>query len=204
MPLIEPLAPADYRRIAWKNGRGELVVIDGEGGESWQNMGVAWHFGRTAIIEEGPFSDYTGYERLQVVTKGAGLVLIAAEHEIDLRTPLEPRRYDGGTPIRTRLEQGPVEVVNLIADRARFDIDLRVGKSGAEMFCKPGRLVVYAPLGVARIEIDGCAYGLMEDHALRVDCDSRANIAVQDGQVIVASIHAKPQADGRAALRTRA
>ncbi len=131
MPLVEILAPEGHRRMPWKNGRGELVVIDCEGGKSWQDMGVAWHFGRTAIIEEGPFSDYTGYERLQVVTKGAGLVLIAPDHEIDLRLPMHPRRYDGGTPIRTLLEKGPVEVVNLIADRGRFDIDLRVGKAGA-------------------------------------------------------------------------
>ena len=134
MPLVEPLAPEGHRRIAWKNGRGELVVIDNDGGESWENMGVAWHFGSTAIIEEGPFSDYAGYERLQVVTRGAGLVLIAPDHEIDLRLPMHPRRYDGGTPIRTRLENGPVEVVNLIADRASFDIDLRVGNAGAEVF----------------------------------------------------------------------
>ena len=78
-------------------------------GKAGRSMGVAWHFGRTAIIEEGPFSDYTGYERLQVVTKGAGLVLIAPDREIDLRLPMQPRRYDGGTPIRTLLERGPVE-----------------------------------------------------------------------------------------------
>lgn len=193
MPLVEPLAPEGHRRIAWKNGRGELVVIDGEGGEGWQSMGVAWHFGRTAIIEEGPFSDYTGYERLQVVTKGAGLVLIAPDHEIDLRHPMHVRRYDGGTPIRTLLEQGPVEVVNLIADRARFAIDLRVGEIGAQMFCKPGRHVVYAPDGAAQVEIDGRAYILEEDHALRVRTDAGTNVAVRDGQVIIGSIHDKLQ-----------
>jgi hypothetical protein len=52
MHLIEPLAPAGYRRIPWKNGRGELIVIDGKGQESWQDMSIAWHFGRTAILEE--------------------------------------------------------------------------------------------------------------------------------------------------------
>ena len=192
MPLVEPLVPEGYRRMPWKNGRGELVVIDGEGGESWQNMGVAWHFGRTAIVEEGPFSDYSGYERLQVVTKGAGLVLIALDHEIDLRLPLHPRRYDGGTPIRTLLEKGPVEVVNLIANRARFDIDLRVGKGGAEMFCKPGRHVVYAPVGAAQVEVDRHAYTLREDHALRVRTDAGTNVTAQDGQVIIGSIHDKP------------
>ncbi|MEZ0301928.1 MAG: HutD family protein [Hyphomicrobiaceae bacterium] len=191
MPLVEILAPEGHRRMPWKNGRGELVVIDSEGGKSWQDMGVAWHFGRTAIIEEGPFSDYTGYERLQVVTKGAGLVLVAPDHEIDLRLPMHPRRYDGGTPIRTLLEKGPVEVVNLIADRGRFDIDLRVGKAGAQMFCKSGRHVVYAPVGAALVEIDGRAYTLAEDHALRVRTDSGTNVTMQGGQVVVGSIHTK-------------
>src|SRR5262245_48958614 len=166
MHLVEPLTPSGYRRMPWKNGRGELVLIDGEGKESWQNMGVAWHFGRTAILEEGPFSDYAGYERLQVVTKGKGLVLIAPDHEIDLRIPMHPRRYDGGTPIHTRLESGPVDVVNLIANCARFDIDLRVGEAGAEMFCKPGWHVVYAPIGAAHIDIEGRGYTVTADHAL--------------------------------------
>jgi uncharacterized protein len=192
MHLVEPLTPAGYRRIPWRNGRGELILIDGEGQESWQNMGVAWHFGRTAILEEGPFSDYAGYERLQVVTKGEGLVLIAPDHEIDLRIPMHPRRYDGGTPIRTRLENGPVEVVNLIANRAHFDIDLRVGEVGAEMVYKPGRHVLYAPLVAARIDIDGHGYTLMEDHALRIRADSGTNAVVRDGQILMGSIHHRP------------
>ena len=192
MFLLETLAPENHRRIPWKNGRGELFVIDGEGGENWQDMGVAWHFGRTAIVEEGPFSDYTGYERLQVVTKGEGLVLVAPDHEIDMRVPMRPRRYDGGTPIRTLLEKGPVEVVNLIADRTRFEIELRVGKLGAPLLCKSGRHVVYAPAGSAQIEIGGRTSTLTEGHALRVRTDSEANIIVLDGQVIIGSIHDRP------------
>lgn len=192
MPLIEPLAPEDHRRLPWKNGRGELVVIDSDGGDSWPNMGVAWHFGRTAIMEEGPFSDYAGYERLQVVIKGAGLVLMAPDHEIDLRLPMRPRRYDGGTPIRTRLEQGPVEVVNLIANRSRFDIDLRVGKVGTDMACKAGQHVLYAAVGTAHVEIDGRAYIAAENHALRVRNDAATLIIVRDGQVLVGSIYDKP------------
>ena len=126
-----------------------------------------------------------------MVTKGAGLVLIAPDHEIDLRVAMHPRRYDGGTPVRASLENGPVEVVNLIADRARFDIDLRVGRAGAEMSCRRGRHVVYAPAGAARIEIDGSAYSLAEDHALRLHTDSAASVTIKNGQVIIGSIHAK-------------
>jgi hypothetical protein len=45
-----------------------------------------------------------------VVTKGDGLVLIAPD-KINLRIPMHPRRYDCGRPVRTRFENGPVEVV---------------------------------------------------------------------------------------------
>lgn len=191
MLLIEPLAPADYRRAPWKNGRGEFVVIDNEGGLTWQDMSVAWHFGRTAIIEEGPFSDYTHYERLQVVIRGTGLVLVAPDHEIDLRKPMHPQRYDGGLRIHTRLEAGPVEVVNLIANRARFDIDLRVAEAGGEVVAEVGRHIVYAPVDIARIEIDGHAYTLAQDHALKVRNGAAAELKITSGQVLIASIQDK-------------
>lgn len=191
MLQIEKLDPASYRRIPWKNGRGELVVIDREGGESWQNMGVAWHFGRTSIVEAGPFSDYSGYERLQTVIKGEGLVLEALDHEIDLRRPLHPQRYDGGLPVRTRLERGPVEVVNLIADRARFEIALHVAEPGRELPCAPGRHVVYAAIGPTTVALDGHAYALAIDGALRIRAPKTAILTVKDGTVLVGSILGK-------------
>ncbi len=191
MPQIEPLGPGNYRRIPWKNARGELIVIDSAGAGSWENNGVAWHFGRTAIIEEGPFSDYTGYERLQVVVAGSGLVLVAPDHEIDLRVPMRPQRYDGGTPIRTRLEQGPVEVVNLIANRERFDIDLHVAQAGATLPCVAGLHIVYAPNESGVIGIDGRTHDLARGAALRVQTASTVTITVRRGDVIVGSIRGK-------------
>lgn len=188
MPTIERLSPDRYRRLPWKNGRGELVLIDGEGTNKWDDMGVAWHFGRTAIVQEGPFSDYSGYERLQVVIKGTGLILMAPDHEIELRNALEPRRYDGGTPIRTRLEHGPVEVVNLIADRQRFDIDLRVGRTSMKLRCPPGRHLVFVPTGAARVIADRTACDLPEEHALRLETNEQSTIHVLEGIVLVGSI----------------
>jgi uncharacterized protein len=169
---VQLLRGENYQRIPWKNGRGELIVIARAGGDSWEGAenanSVAWHFGRTSIVEEGPFSDYTGYERLQVVIGGAGLVLVAPDHEIDLRTPMRPQRYDGGTPVRTRLERGPVEVVNLIAVRARFDTDLRIGRAGETMACRTGSHIVYAPTGAARLRVGDSDRPIAKDQALRI------------------------------------
>ncbi len=192
---VQLLRSENYQRIPWKNGRGELIVIAREGGNTWDGTGekgsVAWHFGRTSIVEEGPFSDYTGYERLQVVVGGAGLVLVAPDHEIDLRVPMRPERYDGGTPIRTRLEQGPVEVVNLIAVRARFDINLRVGRAGATLACGAGSHIVYVPSAAARIRVGDRDHVIEQGQALRVDTGAPVEITVASGEVIVGSIRGR-------------
>src|SRR5262245_30603214 len=104
--MITPIDPAQYRRTPWKNGGGVTIDIAEDDG---------WRFGRTPITAPGPFSDYTGFDRAQVLVSGCGLVLETPDGEIDVRTPFKPVTFAGETPIVSRLEAGPVEVVNLIA-----------------------------------------------------------------------------------------
>jgi len=189
MPVtVERLDPTSYKRTPWKNGGGELVVIAAGSGDGWAADGLAWHFGRTQIVAPGPFSDLTGFERLQVVIKSRGLVLVTPTGEIDLRVPFRPQRYDGGTPIVTRLEAGPVEVVNLIADRSRFHIDLRVGATGETIKLGPGEHVVHAPVEAAAIEIGGALAELPDDHALRIGAGEASLVNVAAGRVLIGSI----------------
>lgn len=188
MIAIEPLAPADYTRVPWKNGRGALTVIDRSGAEGWDRAAAIWHFGRTTIVEDGPFSDYTGFERLQVAIDGTGLVLVAPDHEIDLGTPFTVARYDGGLPIRTQLASGPVEVVNLIANKTLFDIDLHVARAGDTSLIARGRHVAYAPKGSARVAVGSESFTLAADHALRIRSDRVSSLRVEDGIVLFASI----------------
>ena len=115
---IRRLDPAQYRRSPWKNGGGTTVDIAGQDD--------IWRFGRTPITAPGPFSDYIGFNRVQVLVAGRGLVLVTPDGEIDVRTPFKPVRFKGETPIKSRLEAGPVEVVNLIGKRSDVAIDLVV------------------------------------------------------------------------------
>ena len=66
--------------------------------------GDVWRFSRTPITVAGPFSDYTGFDRLQVLVAGSGLVLQTPAGEIDVRQPFRPVRFAGETPIVSRLE----------------------------------------------------------------------------------------------------
>ncbi|SFJ44316.1 hypothetical protein SAMN05216304_10832 [Bosea sp. OK403] len=186
-----PLPPESFRRTPWKNGGGVTIDIadayrEGAAPGSWE--GMIWRFGRTSIVAPGPFSDLTGYERLQLVIAGSGLVLETPAGEIDLRSPSKPVRYDGGTPIVSRLENGPVEVVNLIADRTLCEIDLIVTDAGHATKLRAGLHVVYAPHIAFAGSCGASSFCMDTGHALLIETKDFVTLGAETGLAIVASI----------------
>lgn len=159
--MIARLTPSQYKRTPWKNGGGVTVDIVVEGD---------WRFGRTPITAPGPFSDYSGHDRLQLLVSGSGLVLETPDSEIDVRRPFHPVRFAGETKIVSRLEAGPVEVVNLIGRRDAVSLDLQVLPEG-KTFAWHGE-----------------RYPLEPDHALRIENGRQTIVALMCGRIVVASI----------------
>ena len=178
--MITSLEPAHYVRTPWKNGGGVTVDIAVEGD--------AWRFGRTPIVAAGPFSDYRGFDRVQVLVAGSGLVLQTQDGEIDVRQPFRPVHFAGETPIVSRLEAGPVEVVNLIGDRSRVSIDLSCLAGTAMIARRPGVHIVYAAMSSCEVAIDAKACKVAAGHAVRIDAGENFLIASRLGTAIVASI----------------
>lgn len=181
---IEPLDPSGYRHTPWKNGGGvtvDIVLVTDKDAE-------VWRFGRTPIVQSGPFSDYTGFDRVQVLVAGSGLVLKTPDGEIDVREPFRPVRFAGETPIVSRLEAGPVEVVNLIGNRAKVQVDIKVLDEGRSLRLGPGTHIVYNPLGDSAFDIDGARQLLPSDHGLRLEAADGTVLAGRGGCLLVASI----------------
>ena len=182
--MITLLDPAGYRRTTWKNGGGTTVDIavrmDGDA--------EVWRFGRTPIVQPGPFSDYTGFDRVQALVAGSGLVLETPDSEIDVRQPFRPVRFTGETPITSRLEAGPVEVVNLIGRREQVRIEMDVLDEGRTIVLRPGTHIAYTPHGDTRLAIQGNERKLAADYALRVDTDVTMRLTGVTGCLLVASV----------------
>lgn len=177
---IALLEPAQYRRIPWKNGGGTTVDIAFDGD--------VWRFSRTPITAAGPFSDYTGFDRAQVLVAGRGLVLQTASGEIDVRRPFHPVRFAGETPIVSRLEAGPVEVVNLLGDRSRVRIGLEMLEAGRTRDLDPGLHIAYCPGGGARLRIDDQTFDLAADGGLRIERSKKRIVACVTGLVVLGSV----------------
>ncbi len=189
--LLTPLPPENFRSKPWKNGGGiTLDIADatapGADPSGWE--GMVWRLGRTAIVQPGPFSDLTGYERLQAVIVGSGLVLEGSAGAIDLRRPFVPVRYDGGLPLVSRLENGPVEVVNLIVDRALCAADLVVSMPGEVVALKPAIHILYAPGEAVTARCGGEEIAVPGGHALRIDTEGEIALTVEGGRALLATI----------------
>jgi environmental stress-induced protein Ves len=178
--MITLLDPSQYRRTPWKNGGGVTVDI--------AEQDDVWRFGRTPITTPGPFSDYAGFDRLQVLVAGRGLVLDTPDGEIDVRTPFKPVRFTGETRIVSRLESGPVEVVNLIGARAKIRVALEVLKAGSMLTVEAGTHLAYAADGAAALEIAGTPHRLAADHALRIEVSGPTVIKGIGGVLLLGSV----------------
>lgn len=96
---------ASFVEKPWRNG----------GGLSWEALadpGGDWSFNLSEITKDGPFSDYSGFDRTLTLVRGEGLSL--NEH----RLGAEPFAFDGGAPVFARLARGPVLVFNVLTRRA--------------------------------------------------------------------------------------
>ncbi len=188
---LTPLPPESFRSKPWKNGGGvthDIADASRPGADPAGWEGMVWRLGRTAIVQPGPFSDLTGYERLQAVIVGSGLVLEGASGEIDLRRPFTPVRYDGGLPLVSRLENGPVEVVNLIVDRALCRADLAAPEPGETLALAPAIHILYAPGEAVTARCGSEAIALPGGHALRIDAESDGSLTVEAGRALLATI----------------
>jgi environmental stress-induced protein Ves len=147
-----------------------------------------WRFGRTPITAAGPFSDYTGFDRMQVLVAGIGLVLETPDGEIDVRRPFKPVRFAGETTIVSRLETGPVEVINLMGDRSRVQIDLAVLNAGETRRLGPGVHIAYCPAGQAAVRLRGAEYILQADGGLRIEDEDEVAATCSAGPVVMGSV----------------
>jgi environmental stress-induced protein Ves len=185
------LDPVQYRRTPWKNGGGvtiDIALANRAGAAPGDWAGMLWRFGRTRIGQHGPFSDLSGYERLLAVIEGDGLLLhVHGGDTLDVRRPFTPVRFDGAWPIESELTHGPVGVLNLMADRTRFSIDMTFLEPGKATTARAGNVLVLG-LSAARLSIGDRTVDLPAEWSCSMQPAAAVDIACREGRIAVASI----------------
>ncbi|MBR0785156.1 HutD/Ves family protein [Bradyrhizobium iriomotense] len=185
------LRPEDYTRSPWKNGGGIFTDIAGayradSPVKDWNCL--LWRFASTPVVAPGPFSHMPGIDRLQMVVKGRGLVLKSPTQEFDEREPFTTVRFTGELEIVTALEEGPVEVVNLMARRGAAEIELAALREPGERPLSAGTHLVYAVSGDCSIRLNSEDIVIPDGSTLKVELAGPSTLKLVSGLAVLASI----------------
>ena len=116
MTEITLISPADYRVMTWRNGQGtttEIAIAPGVGDR------FRWRLSIADVASSGPFSDFSGYDRVIAVVSGAGMRLaVAGRAPVVLTRDSDPYPFPGDAATDCTLLDGPIRDFNLMTDRA--------------------------------------------------------------------------------------
>lgn len=188
------LRPADYRRVPWRNGRGETLEIARAEAVTASGAPV-WRLSRAAVTEDGPFSDFPEYVRWLTVVRGAGLRLTAPALDATVRLG-ETLRFAGAPAPHGALLDGPVQDLNLMAAPALAAACAPLTLAApATLRKRGGALLIHAARGGARL--DGpLAATLAEGGTLWLEADdpagdyrlSRGDAPAEGAVIVVAQV----------------
>jgi environmental stress-induced protein Ves len=170
MARIERFTAADYRRVAWRNGRGTTLEVlrepVGEGPD------FAWRISLADVETDGPFSAFAGCERWITVVAGEGMIL---RHGEGLRPAVVPRlrpyRFSGDLPTECELIAGPVRDFNLIVrrDAARGAVAVLHADRATVVPAVDGILVLHLLEGACELAVDGAQLTVGSGETVRID-----------------------------------
>ncbi len=111
--MIEIIEPKQFKTIPWKNGLGETteLAINEQG-----NLDdFTWRLSIASVVNDGVFSDFSGYHRNLVLIKGKGLSLQHDDKNVDMLDKLlDIASFDGGGKTLGQLADGAIKDFNII------------------------------------------------------------------------------------------
>lgn len=178
MSVVSHLAARDFRRQPWKNGGGTTTEIAAYPAGSRP----LWRVSIAEVTRDGPFSDFSGYERTIMMLEGAGMVLAFAGREPQrIERPLRPFTFDGAWKCDCTLLGGPVRDMNLMVDReaARGSIEVLWPRAAMARNVRADWTLVYVVAGTGTFTLGEAAYRVRTGEALRIDGPSEVPLSFQ-------------------------
>jgi len=117
--MLTILSPDTFKTIPWKNGLGyttELAISDGGSLDNFD-----WRLSIASVVNDGDFSNFSGYQRNLVLIEGEGLTLDHRNGDIDKLTKLlDIARFDGGCNTHGTLVNGSIKDFNIMTNQTSF------------------------------------------------------------------------------------
>lgn len=164
MSEVRILRAADYPAMPWKNGAGTTREIVRDAGDGLEGFG--WRVSIADVGAPGPFSAFTGYQRIISVLEGEGMQLkVDGTDSRDLRA-LDAFAFDGASAVDCTLLGGAIRDFNLIYSPARYRARLQwLALDGeAHFFSSASTVLLFSAGEGVHVSHDDEAAGLLGLH----------------------------------------
>jgi len=119
--VFEIISPHQFRQLPWKNGKGQTTELAiNEGGTV---SDFEWRLSIAEVVEDGPFSDFSGYQRTLILIEGNGIELRHDQASVsNLRNILDVATFDGGSETVATLAAGAIKDFNVMARNGKYKV----------------------------------------------------------------------------------
>ncbi len=140
--MLTIFPPETFKTIPWKNGLGHTSELAINSGGNLDNFD--WRLSIASVVNDGDFSDFSGYQRHLVLIEGEGLILDHHNGDVDeLKNLLDVARFDGDSKTYGRLFNGPIKDFNIMTNNDSFtaEVNCYVKRHSADISLQADRLI---------------------------------------------------------------
>lgn len=185
------LAPADYRRMPWKDGGGHTAEIATHPAGAGLTEFV-WRVSVADVTQDGPFSRFPGVDRTLVLLSGDGMHFSGSGSPMELHARFEPITFAGEAAIDCALTRGPTRDFNLMVRRDAASGEVVVVRDSGVALAPAHAYVCYGAEGASECLVAGHApIALAQDHAV---------VVLGVGTAVTPGLHVSPCSPGAVAL----
>lgn len=138
------LRASDYKRMPWKNGKGEtaeIAVFPADASIDTFDCRISM----ASVVEDGVFSTFENVDRTLVVLGGEGITLSVDGYDpVELRPDSVPHSFAADAPTTAKLLDGPITDLNIMVRRGTSVCRVRRKTSGPVEASSRGVTLVFA------------------------------------------------------------
>ncbi len=185
------ITQAQFRRMPWKNGKGEtleLLKLEDE-------KGIKFRISQAAVSESGVFSDFSGLERHLVLIAGKGMRLVHQSEQghvthDDLLHELDIATFYGGDMTTSELLDGAIEDLNIMVRRDDIKALVQAVYASSDALNQAGQQAYYYANQVSNISVDQGAKELIMPKDSFLIMDEKSDYHLHKGAGVLIKISA--------------
>ena len=125
--MIQIFPPQNFKKIPWKNGQGITTELAINTGGTLNDFD--WRISIASVIEDGLFSNFSGYLRNLILIQGNGIKLNHDNHTTDvLENILDLATFDGSSQTIGTLINGPIKDFNIMTNKENYVTEIETIK----------------------------------------------------------------------------